>query len=235
MKYTLEKGLNGLIFHSLGRISPSVMRILALLVWFDSFWIVSSAAALPNIILMLADDLGNYEVGFHNPRAITPHIDVLAHTGVRLERHYVYHMCGPTRSATMTGRLPFHNNQHNVNDLNSTSGVDLRMTMLPAKLKQAGYATSMIGKSHLGARSVAHLPINRGFDQHFGFLGGGEDHYTQVSGEDPVVGKLVDLWRDHGPAYGENGTFSGYLYSAEAERVITQVSSVEEDHSYSVC
>ena len=98
--------------------------------------------SFPNIILMLADDLGNYEVGFHNPKAITPNIDKLAHEGVILERHYVYHMCGPTRSATMTGRLPFHNNQHNVNDLNSTAGVDLRMTMLPAKLKQAGYGTS---------------------------------------------------------------------------------------------
>ena len=78
----------------------------------------------------------------------------------------------------------------------------------------------MIGKSHLGARSVAHLPINRGFDRHFGFLGGGEDHFTQVSGEDPVVGDLVDLWRDDGPAYGENGTFSGFLYADEAQRVI---------------
>lgn len=180
----------------------------------------ASAKKLPHVILMLADDLGSYEVGFHNPRAITPNIDELVHDGVLLERHYAYHMCGPTRSATMTGRLPFHNNQENVNDINATEGADLRMTMLPAKLKQAGYATSMIGKSHLGARSVAHLPINRGFDQHFGFLGGGEDHFTQVSSEDKVVGELVDLWRDHGPAYGENGTFSGFLYSKEAERVI---------------
>ena len=94
--------------------------------------------------------------------------------GIILERHYVYHMCGPTRAATMSGRLPYHGNQNNANDLNSTAGVDLRMTFLPAKLKQAGYATSMIGKSHLGARSVMHLPIHRGFDQHFGFLGGGK-------------------------------------------------------------
>ena len=129
-------------------------------------------------------------------------------------------MCGPTRAATLSGRLPFHGNQQNANDLNTTAGVDLRMTFLPAKLKQAGYRTSMIGKSHLGSRSVAHLPINRGFDQHFGFLGGGEDHYTQVSGEDPVVGDLVDLWRDHAPAFGENGTFSGELYAREAARVI---------------
>jgi arylsulfatase B len=181
-----------------------------------------AATLRPHVLLMLADDLGNYEVGFHNPRAITPNIDALAEDGVVLERHYVYHCCGPTRAATMTGRLPYHGNQHNVNDLNSTAGADLRMTFLPAKLKQAGYATSMIGKSHLGARSTAHLPINRGFDQHFGFLGGGEDHFTQVSAEDPVVGDLVDLWRDHGPAFGENGTFSGFLYSREAERVIAQ-------------
>lgn len=178
------------------------------------------AATKPHVFLMLADDLGNYEVGFHNPRAVTPHIDALAADGVILEGHYVYHMCGPTRAATMTGRLPFHGNQRNANDLNTTAGADLRMTFLPAKLKQAGYTTSMIGKSHLGARSIAHLPVNRGFDHHFGFLGGGEDHFTQVSGEDPVVGDLIDLWRDHGPAFGENGTFSGYLYSREAERVI---------------
>jgi arylsulfatase A-like enzyme len=181
---------------------------------------VASPAALPHVILMLADDLGNYEVGFHNPMAITPSIDTLANEGVKLERHYVYRFCAPTRAATMSGRLPFHVNQDNPNDINSTAGVDLRMTYLPEKLKTAGYATSMIGKSHLGARSEDHLPINRGFDQHFGFLGGGEDHNTQVSGEDPVVGKLVDLWRDHGPAYGENGTFSGVLYAAEAVRVI---------------
>ena len=109
----------------------------------------AAAAAKPHILLQLADDLGNYELGYHNPRAITPHIDALAAEGMVLERHYVYHMCGPTRSATMTGRLPFHNNQQNVNDLNSTAGADLRMTFLPAKLRQAGYNTSMIGKSHL--------------------------------------------------------------------------------------
>ena len=159
-------------------------------------------------------------MGFHNPLAITPNIDALAADGIILENHYVYHMCGPTRAATMSGRLPPHVSQTNANDLNSTAGVDLRMAFLPAKLKRAGYRTSMIGKSHLGARSVAHLPIHRGFDQHFGFLGGGEDHYTQVSAEDPICGDLVDLWRDHGPAFGENGTFSGTLYSSEAERVI---------------
>lgn len=107
------------------------------------------------------------------------------------------------------------------------------MTLLPELLKKANYRTSAIGKWHLGARSAANLPIQRGFDQHFGFLKGGgqdiaaitlmcvsgEDHYTQGSSE-TGEGKIVDLWRDHGPAFGENGTFSGYLYGREAVNVI---------------
>lgn len=74
-----------------------------------------------------------------------------------------------------------------------------------------------------GARSLENLPVNRGFDSHFGFLKGGEDHYTQHN-EEAGEGSLVDLWRNHGPAFGENGTFSGYLYAQEAVRVI-------EDHA----
>ena len=70
-----------------------------------------SAKMLPHIILMLADDLGNYEIGYHNPRALTPNIDSLAATGVILERHYVYHLCAPTRASTLSGRLPYHVNQ----------------------------------------------------------------------------------------------------------------------------
>ena len=56
------------------------------------------------------------------------------------------------------------------------------------------YATYFLGKGHIGAYSDANLPVNRGFDHHFGFLGGGEDHMTQKEGRN------VDLWRDHGPA-----------------------------------
>ncbi len=75
-------------------------------------------------------------------------------------------------------------------------------------------------KWHLGARSTAHLPINRGFDSHLGFLKGGEDHYTQGSTDGDL--SVVDLWQNDGPAYGRNGTYSAYLYTAEAMRVINQ-------------
>ena len=69
--------------------------------------------------------------------------------------------------------------------------------------------------SHLGARSAANLPINRGFDYHFGFLKGGEDHYSQGSGSknhEPGIGGTVDLWSGHSLS-NETGIYSGYLYA----------------------
>jgi arylsulfatase A-like enzyme len=170
----------------------------------------------PHLIFCLVDDLGYYNVGFHNPDQISPEIDALAAEGVVLEAFYTFKYCSPTRSSFLSGRLPIHVNQLLPGAINNPGGIDLRMTLLPQKLKQAGYLTHQIGKWHCGARSVLHLPVNRGFDSHFGFLGGGEDHY-QNKGKQPV-----DLWRDHAPAYGENGTYSCELYSTEALRVVTQ-------------
>ena len=74
---------------------------------------------------------------------------------------------------TYIGRLAVHVNQNNeANNPASLCGADIRMTMLPQKLKDAGWETAMFGKWHLGARSKANLPINRGFDHHLGFLTG---------------------------------------------------------------
>eukprot|EP00756_Hemistasia_phaeocysticola_P025912 Hpha_TRINITY_DN16031_c1_g1::TRINITY_DN16031_c1_g1_i2::g.118267::m.118267/K12375/ARSI_J; arylsulfatase I/J len=92
------------------------------------------------------------------------------------------------------------------------------MTILPQRLRAGGYKTHMSGKWHCGARSTENLPINRGFDSHFGFLKGGEDHFNQHSGDAGMT--YVDLWRDHAPAYGENGTFSTFIYAGEAVRII---------------
>lgn len=109
-------------------------------------------------------------------------------------------------------------NEHNPGGGSDPGGIDLRMKLLPQKLAPANYRSYMIGKGHIGARSTANLPINRGFDHHLGFLGGGEDHYTQR------VGAGVDLWEDHGPAFGQNGTYSCEMYSHRAVSLI-------EDHA----
>ena len=109
------------------------------------------------------------------------------------------------------------------------SGVDYRMTILPKKLKEGGYESYAIGKWHGGDASVHLTPKARGFDHHFGFLSGGQDHETQ--GEycaattrgawtPGAVEPCIDLWRDDGPAYGENGTYSAFLYTHEALRNI---------------
>ena len=119
-------------------------------------------------------------------------------------------------------------NEDNPATIDSVGGVDLRMALLPQRLKAAAdYYTVAIGKWHLGARQRANLPGRRGFDHHFGFLTGGEDHFTQVGYE---AANAIDLWaadasdaaaREGGaPALDRNGTYSCELYAAEAARVV---------------
>lgn len=72
---------------------------------------------------------------------------------------------------------------------------------------------------HLGGRSPANLPTSRGFDQHLGFLKGGEHHFDQTSHE-AICGRGVDLWGNGTPAFGRNGTYSAELYGGEAVRVV---------------
>lgn len=125
----------------------------------------------------------------------------------------------------MSGRLPLHVNQNNnCNDARSDSGIDLRMTLLPQKMKEKNWATAMVGKWHGGARSVGNLPTSRGFDFHLGFLKGGEDHYKQdhcAGGPDSTT---VDLWGDKTPAWGQNGTYSAFMYADAAIEVVRNFS-----------
>ena len=112
----------------------------------------------------------------------------------------------------------------NYNNDNPGGGLDPRFETVAGKLRRlAGYHTVALGKWHLGLSTTGHLPINRGFDRHLGFLGGGEDHWNQCEGACAQI-PSVDLWQDHGPAPtsgpGSNGTYSAYLYTAEAVRVI---------------
>lgn len=142
----------------------------------------------PNIVFILADDLGRSDVGFNGGREIkTPHIDKLALSGARLEQFYVQPVCTPTRAALMTGRYPMrYGLQVSVVFPWSQHGLPLEERTLPQALKEAGYATAIIGKWHLGHYQQAYLPTERGFDRQYGGYLAALDHFehTRRGGHD---------------------------------------------------
>ncbi|MGA9639585.1 sulfatase family protein [Flavobacterium sp.] len=137
----------------------------------------------PNILVILCDDLGYSDVGFNGSKdIITPELDKLAHDGTIFSSAYVAHpFCGPSRAALMTGRYPHEfGAPYNLPDMgmNMKDGVPVEETFFSNALQQAGYYTSAIGKWHLGYGEQFH-PNNRGFDDFYGFLGGGHDYFPE--------------------------------------------------------
>ncbi len=135
----------------------------------------SAAARKPNIVVILADDLGYGELGCQgNPEIPTPNIDSIARNGVRFTDGYVTApVCCPSRAGLMTGRYQtrFGHELNAIGLQNKQPGVGLPLseTTLASALKSAGYATGMTGKWHLGGSPQFH-PQQRGFDEFFGFL-----------------------------------------------------------------
>jgi arylsulfatase A-like enzyme len=131
----------------------------------------------PNILIILSDDQGYVDTGFQGSTQIaTPRLDTLAKSGVRCTSGYVTHpFCSPTRAGLLTGRYQQrfgHENNPVYDPLDPKEGLPLTERLLPQFMKEAGYATGWVGKWHLGA-SPDHTPWRRGFDETFGFIGGG--------------------------------------------------------------
>ena len=124
----------------------------------------------PNVVLFFADDLGWGELGCQGNREIpTPHIDSLARDGVRCTQGYVAATyCSPSRAGLLTGRYPTRFG-HEFNAVAQQSGLALTETTLATRLSAHGYATTCIGKWHLG-NSAPYHPTARGFDEFFGTL-----------------------------------------------------------------
>ena len=131
-----------------------------------------------NIIVIIADDLGFGDVGYKNADAITPNIDKLALEGTRLENFYVQSSCSPTRAALMTGNFCYRLGMQRVIWPWNTNSIDPNIKFLPQYLKEAGYKTKMFGKWNLGHTDLRYIPINRGFDYHYGSYFGCMDHYA---------------------------------------------------------
>lgn len=174
----------------------------------------SLAADKPNIIHIVADDLGWKDIGFNGCSDInTPNLDALANGGAKFTQFYVQPMCTPTRAALMTGRYPFrYGLQTMVIPGTAGYGLDTREWLMPQCLKDAGYATALIGKWHLGHGDLKYWPKQRGFDYAYGATIGELDYFTH--GDFGVL----DWFRDNKPVH-EKG-YSTQLLGADAVKYI---------------
>ncbi|GAB5559312.1 MAG: hypothetical protein SynsKO_09590 [Synoicihabitans sp.] len=139
------------------------------------------AADRPSIVLIVADDLGYADVGFHGSDIQTPHLDRLAATGVSLEQFYVAPMCSPTRAGLMTGRYPLRfGMMRAVIPPQRDFGLDPTETLLPEFLRDAGYThRGIFGKWHLGHAQQKWRPTAQGFTTFDGCMNGAVDYFTQ--------------------------------------------------------
>lgn len=163
------------------------------------------SADKPNIVVIVADDLGYADVLFnpqHSQEITTPHLDSLAKESVICRQGYVTgHVCSPTRTGLMTGRYQQRLGLYTAGA--AGSGVPMDERLFPQFLKPVGYRTMQIGKWHLGP-DLAWSPALRGFDEVFGFLGrGAHDYFKLDDPNDPIYrgttpvkldGYLTDHW-----------------------------------------
>jgi arylsulfatase A-like enzyme len=143
--------------------------------------LAQAADTRPNIVFIVADDLGWGDVGWHESEIRTPSLDKLANKGAKLEAFYVQPVCTPTRAALMTGRYPLrHGLQTGVVRPWAQYGLPLEEQTLAQGLKSAGYATAIVGKWHLGHFQSDYLPTKRGFDHQYGHYNGAIDYNTHI-------------------------------------------------------
>ncbi|MBT3481047.1 MAG: sulfatase [Opitutales bacterium] len=175
---------------------------------------VAFAEDRPNILLILADDLGYEDLGFQNsPEIQSPNLDRLAANGIRFtDAHTTASVCSPSRAGLMTGRYQ-QRFGHEANVPPTPHGMDLNEITLGQKMRQAGYRTGIIGKWHLGNLD-SQYPTERGFDYFYGLREGSRSYFYNPKKDDK-------LGNHHGiEENGKQVTFEGYLTDVLGDRAI---------------
>ncbi len=171
----------------------------------------------PNVVILLADDLGWADVGYHGSDIQTPNIDRLAKEGMRLERFYATPFCTPTRAALMTGKDPIKLGvAHAVLMAWDNGGVSPVEHFMPQSFKAAGYDTAMIGKWHLGHTIEQHTPNARGFDHFYGHFNTDVlyfDH-TMAGGHD---------FQENGKPVDHRGEYATDIHGNQAVRYLRDI------------
>lgn len=177
----------------------------------------SGWAAAPNVIVIVADDLGWSDVGFHGNKVIqTPSLDRLAAEGVQLDRFYTTPICSPTRAGLMTGRDPMRLGiVYGVIMAWHTIGVHPQETFLPELFLNAGYQTAMVGKWHLGHAQQTYHPNQRGFQHFYGHL------HTEVGFFPPFANQGGKDFQRNGVSIDADG-YETFLLGDEVSRYIRE-------------
>ena len=164
----------------------------------------------PNVLVLLVDDMGWGDVGYHNSEVTTPNIDAIAAQGVELTRFYVNPTCSPTRASLLTGQFATTHGVASPIQWHSQEGLPLNWKTLADYLREAGYQTHLVGKWHLGNFDTAYWPQARGFDSFYGFLNGGIGYF------DHIFSGGVD-WQKDGATLREDGYTTDLIANAAVE------------------
>lgn len=181
----------------------------------------STPAAQPNIVVIVSDDQGWKDVGYHGAEFPTPNIDRLAREGVELDRFYVTPICSPTRAGLLTGRYPLRYGLQRITVKRwGTRAIPESETLIPQGLAELGYGTrAMVGKWHVGWSKRAHHPMSRGFTSFYGLGGGAVGFFShgQLGATD---------WHRDWEVLEEEG-YATTLLGKEAARIITDAPADE--------
>ena len=193
----------------------------ALLLLLLSTACVAAAPRPPNIVFIVADDLGFSDLSIQgSPQIPTPNVDAIFRGGATLRGYRAQPVCSPTRASMLSGRHVIHTGIYMPFDGGVTNeALDPRFTLLPRYLaRAANYSTALIGKYHIGANTRNATPVGRGFDSAYGYWSGAEDYETHsvTAGGRSVYDMQDDLAAD----VAANGTFSTALFAARAEALI---------------
>ena len=181
-----------------------------------------SAKDKPNIIILLADDLGWADLGYQGSDDIrSPHIDSLAKNGIRFtDGHVSASVCSPSRAGLMTGRYQ-QRFGHEANSPPPTDGMDLKQVTMADCLQKLGYRTGLIGKWHLGNQDEFY-PTRRGFDYFYGLRSGSRSYFYNAQKDDKA---------GNAKAIEENGQrvkFDGYLTDVFGQKAINFINAKDD-------
>jgi len=190
---------------------------------------VSAKTAKPNVIIIVADDLGWGDVGYHGSFINTPNIDRLASEGIELDRYYSAPISSPARAGIMTGRYPSRFGfREAVIPPWRECGLDEGERTIADMLAENGYAhRAAIGKWHLGHTHLCHYPLNRGFDHFYGCLNGALDYFTHLRNDEIDWHNDWETCRDEG--------YTTDLIAGEAVKCVNEYSQEKDPFFLYVC